>query len=322
MPSADEQSRDRQVGRRRRGSLGGLRYERSGCGLTALTSAQLLQDQPRTSRPFVRLLGQQGRDQAGEPLGGAGAKLRDQGWRFQHHLTHQPWHGRAGEWEPSGRHLEQHHPKRIEIGLPIGALPDQQLGGHVGERAQHQSGRGRSSGLQVPGGVAHHFREPEIHHLYPAVGGDHHVAGFQVAVQHPARVCGLQRRDDRNGELHHLIRLEASWGDQLLERAPLHQLHDHERDPIGLAHSVDGDHVGMVHRGERDRFPVESSHPLRMTAQHARQPFDRHPSPQRRVLGEEDLAHAALPQLCKNPELAQGGTDHSCPSCCVLRSWV
>jgi hypothetical protein len=142
--------------------------------------------------------------------------------------------------------------------------------------------------MGLPGGG-----DPEIHHLHPAAGREHDVAGLDVPVDDPDPVGDVQpvghaRRDPGRLQRRQGPAAAQSFG----QRLALEQLEDEER---GLAvHEVEHpDHIGVVQHGRGPGLAAEAPHRHRVVGQLLGEDLDRHPPAQQCVVGLPDLAHAA-----------------------------
>ena len=87
----------------------------------------------------------------------------------------------------------------------------------------------------------------------PSERDDQHVAGFDVAVNEPGRVRGVQRRGDLRDDVHGPLGGQgAALGEQVRQVGPFHEPHVDVELPVDLPEVVDGDDVWLVQlRGER-----------------------------------------------------------------------
>ncbi len=99
-------------------------------------------------------------------------------------------------------------------------------------------------------------------------------------------------------------------GDQGVERLAAHELHGEKRNAVRLLDRVDRDDVGVVQRRDGARLAPEALDPLRRSRHLGRQDLERDLARELRVLGQVDLAHAALAELPENPVLIQHLANH------------
>ncbi|HWL94796.1 MAG TPA: hypothetical protein VNT79_14855, partial [Phycisphaerae bacterium] len=108
---------------------------------------------------------------------------------------------RIRKWQPAGEKFEEHGPQRIDVGFRRDRSVEH-LGRHVRRRAGNRT-------AWTPCGAS--MAQPEIGNKEAALGGEHHVRGFDVAVdniplvQHADRPRrGFQGRQ-RNGRIQRPI---------------------------------------------------------------------------------------------------------------------
>ena len=108
-------------------------------------------------------------------------------------------------------HLVQHHSQRPDVGTPIGLLTQRLFGRHVGGSSQD---RGRISELRAIGKLC----QTKVHDLGLTLRGDHHVGTFDVAVDNAAFMSGLEALCGLGGDVKHLVEIQWSLGDLILDR--------------------------------------------------------------------------------------------------------
>jgi hypothetical protein len=152
------------------------------------------------------------------------------------------------EGSAPGEDLVQHGSGGIEIGARIDALTPHLLRRHVVQRSQDVAGT-RGTGI---GGAERHA---EIEQLGFAEGCNHDVGRLDVAVDHPAGVRVLQRRQ------HLADIVDAFHGTSRPGRAhlpvqvlALHELHHHGDLLVRLESGVQLRDVGMRKAGEQPDF--------------------------------------------------------------------
>ena len=101
-------------------------------------------------------------------------------------------------------------------------------------------------------------RQPEVQDLYVAIVGHHHVRGFQIAMDDVFPVRRRKRVGQRNRDVEEPRQREPAVRNPLVERAPLDELHRHERNIILFLDGEDGDDMWVVERGDGLGFPSES----------------------------------------------------------------
>ena len=158
--------------------------------------------------------------------------------------------GVTEERRPPGQQLVEHAAGGVEVGARVGGLATRLLRREILRGADH------SRGLRHRGtDVAQRAGDAEVHDLDVAVGGDHHVAGLDVAVHDAGAVAVVERVEDAARDLQGPLGRDARvLLQQLTQRLALDELHDDERDTGAvedvLAGVVDRHDRGVVqHRG-------------------------------------------------------------------------
>nr|WP_241682716.1 hypothetical protein [Actinomadura sp. J1-007] len=181
------------------------------------------------------------------------------------------------------------------------------LGRHVGERSDRRARLGDAGGP----GALQNGRDTEIEHFHSAVVGEHQVLRLDVAVDEPAFVRdgqnGADLRRDRRGLG---VRQRAPFGDQLVDRAALHQVHDQVEALLVDAGVVNGRDPGMPeprrHRHLAGEPPDQLGGVAAVGDDLVRDQLDRDPAAGGALDGLPDLAHAAPTerhgQLVATPE--------------------
>ncbi|MEZ4409528.1 MAG: hypothetical protein R3A52_24105 [Polyangiales bacterium] len=134
-------------------------------------------------------------------------------------------HGAPGvffEGAAAREELVEHDPEGEDVAPEVEPVAEHLLGRHVRGRAHHAEARV---------GLVDHLGEAEVGELHVAEARDQHVAGLEVAVQHPAQVGVLERaadlqRDHRGDVGRERSALAAAA--QLREGPPLDELHHDE----------------------------------------------------------------------------------------------
>jgi len=85
------------------------------------------------------------------------------------------------ERRPADQQLERDHTQGVEVGPLVGPLAVHLLRGHVVGRTQDGAGSCQAAAVRGLG-------EPEVQQLDRSGGGQHHVLGFEVAVDDAGRV--------------------------------------------------------------------------------------------------------------------------------------
>ena len=198
-------------------------------------------------------------------------------------------HGRcAAERGVPGQHLEQHEPRRKDVGAAIHILTPHLLGRHVARRAHHHSRHRQRRGVVHRERAA--ARQTEVEEL-DAVRREEHVRGLEVAVDDAAAVQRGERRENRQSDGGRVGHGERAVAETVGERFAVEQLHAEERLSLMLADVEELANVGMAHRSRGARFPHEPlAHPW---IGGVNDRLDRHGAGQ-----------AAIPALVDNPHPA------------------
>ena len=140
--------------------------------------------------------------------------------------------------------------------------------------------------------------DPEVRHLDPPLASDEDVVWLDVAVDDPVPVRGAECGEDLAGVVDRdLDRGLPAGDDQLLQRAPVEELH---RDVVGalrLAAVVDRDDVRMGEPGGVLRLAPEALHERVVRRVAVVEDLDRDAAAELLVLREVDVRHAARAQL-------------------------
>ncbi len=153
--------------------------------------------------------------------------------------------------------------------------------------------------------------ETEVENLGEAVGRDHEVAGLQVAVNN----AGGMRLGEPFGGLREVAEESAEVGPLLVNEAAQGLAADHlhrdvvQRLRVGRARRahrvapdlVDGDDVGVAQLRRRPGLELEAPDAVFVAHQVEGEDLERDVAPQRLVLGQVDLAHAARAEWRDDP---------------------
>jgi hypothetical protein len=190
-------------------------------------------------RVLLEELGDQRRESGGDRTG-EGLETRS---GTVEDLVHERGRRSRGERDPPRRHLEEHDAERVVVGALVDLAGDELLRGHVGDRPDDEAGVPEGSGVTRDGVARRQEREAEVEELQAAAGGDHHVGGLEIPMDHALLVGGRESFRDLDPEPKHFVRRERTVGQQLVEPLPLHQFQDQEVGPVlrvEIEHRVDG----------------------------------------------------------------------------------
>mmetsp|Transcript_3785 Transcript_3785/g.8191 ORF Transcript_3785/g.8191 Transcript_3785/m.8191 type:complete len:258 (+) Transcript_3785:153-926(+) len=188
-----------------------------------------------------------------------------------------------GEGGPAGDAVEDHHPHRPEVGSHPNPSLVPHFGRHVQRAPAHRPGLDRR--LDQLG-------QPEVDKLGFAVTRHHRVGGLDVAVQE-AVLVRVREPCQALGDDVHCLRCSqaASLLDHRGEGMSLDELHD-DGERWGVDDVVDDEDI-RVRLQPRNQLRLLQEGRLALGGDVAEH-FDCHPPCEARVIGEEDLAEAAL----------------------------
>ncbi len=157
------------------------------------------------------------------------------------------------------------------------------------------------------------FRQTEVEQLGRSAVRDEDVAGFQIAVNDPVRMRGVERVGDRCRQLQKLGQRQRAAREAVAQAFALQKLHHEKRHAAFATHFVNRADVRMVERRRRARLPVESLHRAFIRQECRREELERHLAAQSRVLRAVDNAHAAGADLFDHAVGADGLANHGRP---------
>ena len=212
---------------------------------------------------------------------------------------------KAFERQTTGRHLIEHHAEGPDIGAMVGLVAQRLLGRHVGRGAD---GCALAGQLRRRRGQ---LRQAEIHHDGAALGGDHDVGRFDVAMDGAVVVGFLEPLGHLNPEIDQPVDVERPLADHRRELAAFEIGHRDERLPIGLIDLVDRANVGVVQRRRGTGFAKETGLGVFRAECLGGKEFERNEPLQPQILGFIDNAHPAFPEFFENFVMGDGLPDHS-----------
>jgi hypothetical protein len=204
---------------------------------------------------------------------------------------------RSLERHLSREELEENHAQAVDVAArPLCRdLAACLFGGHVRRGADDEARLG-----EVGGGGADLPREAEIHDdRFPALV-DHHVRGFQVAMNHALGMRLVDGKGDGAGHPQGVGRRPGGVRrDDLGQRFALDVRHREVVLPVGAIHVVDGADTGVEQPGRRSGLAVKALQEDFVVV--ARQPrhFKGDLPLQQRILREVHRAHSSLPKKAK-----------------------
>ena len=203
------------------------------------------------------------------------------------------------------QHLEEDNPEGPNVGALVDGFPLRLLGAHVRGGAKDEAHlghrrRGDRRREREAAATAHSRRgvdrlgQSEVEHLHRPARRQLDVGGFQVAVDDPCAVRGLERIADLFGGMKRLVDRQWPLRDPIRQRGALDEL-EHQRLRIGgIFQTVDPADVGMVERGQHLRFAAEPRQPVGIVREGFGKDLQRDIPTELRIPGSIHFAHAAL----------------------------
>ena len=218
----------------------------------------------------------------------------------------------------AGQHLKEQATERPHVAPAIGGAPFRLLGAHVAGGAEDDAGlRGaerhgrrvcRGGAVGRPVAVVQRLAETEVEHLRLTVSGQHHVGGFQVAVDDAFLVGRDDRVRDLAGEVNRVVgRHRPRFLEHHVERLAVHEFEDEVRLRIGGFEAMDPGDVRMVQRGEELRLPLEARHAIVVGGDRCVQRLDCDRAIELGIAGAIHLAHATFAEKGRDFVQADSG---------------
>ena len=187
----------------------------------------------------------------------------------------------------TGQAFVEHARQCVDVGRRVDRLALEPLGGHVRHRPQRAARRRQPD---FPGSA----RQAEVDQVHEVAVGDQDVRRFDVAVDQPGGMRGVQRRRDLLDHLHREILRQRLF--RLAEHGPevaaLDQPHIQIEPAVDLAETVDRHHMWVVESGGGLRFAPEPRLERRVGRHGRRKHLERDYSVGPGVEGPVDLAHS------------------------------
>ena len=148
---------------------------------------------------------------------------------------------------PPGQHLVQHATEGPDVGALVERPAASLFGAEIRRRPEDDAVDGACGGqcrrLHQAGRRAvavDEFGEPEVEHLHGTRRGEHDVCRFQIAMDDPFLVGGLERVGDLSGDEQRLVCRQGAVGEPRGERLSVDQFEDERPQPGRLLDAVDG----------------------------------------------------------------------------------
>ncbi len=149
--------------------------------------------------------------------------------------------------------------------------------------------------------------QPEIEQLDPR-GGEHDVAGLEVAVDHAALVGSIESIGDLDADLHDLRQRDGTFFESFGQGFALQMLHDQEARPFLLTHIEERADVGVREGRDHLGFALEALLDLGRGGQVVRKHLDRDRAIETAIASQVDLTHAARTEGAENLVGSQVGS--------------
>jgi hypothetical protein len=165
-------------------------------------------------------------------------------------------HRRIGfERHATGEHLVDHYAERVDVGRRSNVRqPLRLFRRHIFRRSHHRSGDGQ------PAASTRAARQSKVGQVDPAVAIKHHIGRFDVAVDDAPAVGIVECAGNLFNQPDRLIeRQRAAFVDDLLQRAPIDELHRNIVQTLSLVHHIDRNDVGMLESGCTVGFLAKAS---------------------------------------------------------------
>ncbi len=203
----------------------------------------------------------------------------------------------AHERRAAREHFIEQAGRGIKVTSRVDRLSPGLLGRQVLRRSNNRLGLGHCGC-----GVGNRPGDTEIHHFHAAVGRDHHIGWFDVAMNDSGPVAVFECRKHAEGVLDGLVDTEFLGTDQITQRPAIDILHHDKRhgDRFGdvVHHALitgveDRHNAGMVQPRHRLRFAPETRLELRIAGQVRAEELDGHRTAQPDVTTEVNVGHTA-----------------------------
>ena len=224
--------------------------------------------------------------------------------------------GIALEGEISRGHLIKHHAQGEQIGTGIQFLSPRLLGRHVGHGSHGGPGGGQQGLRQLGGhlgvrlGLLGQLGQSEIQHLGVSPIGDEDVGGFNVPMNDPFSMGGIQSVGHLDSQIQQLSGVKRPVGHPFLEGLTHQKLHDHEGLAVVISDVVNDADVGMIQCRGGPGFALEAFQGLVIPGQGLGQELHRHLAAQPGVFRPVDHAHSTPTQFFQDLIVGNGLTNH------------
>ncbi len=221
--------------------------------------------------------------------------------------------GLAAKRPGAGEHLVKQHAGRKDIGARIDAIAARLFRRRVSRRAVGHADLGQLSLMNAAGlrfRFVEQFGQAKIQDLCLATFGDHHVAGFDIAMNDAARVRRGQRVRHLNPDAQSAFQFQWPPVNQLAHVFSFDVLHRNEVQTFGFVEIEDRADVRMIERRREPCFPGKTFQVGVFDGQFRRQDFDHDGAAQLVVGGFINRALSAGAELLENLVIAESLPDH------------
>jgi hypothetical protein len=213
------------------------------------------------------------------------------------------------ERHPAGQRFVEDGAEREEIRSVIDDASQRLFRRHVGQRAEHDVlvAHPLRSPLRRRRARADALGQAEVEYFHGALRRDHDVGALQIAVDDAAFARFLERPGHLHRDPDNSVHGEWPAAEHGRECATLDRFHRDVGPAVGLANLEDRTDVRMVQRRGRRSFAAEECTAVGIVGHVGAEHFQRHRSPQLRIVGEIDLTHPAASERAHDSEAADGG---------------
>ena len=214
----------------------------------------------------------------------------------------------------AGQHLVEDRAEREHVAAAVGVLaraparapctPPSRGAGRARSRPPGGAGTSVSPSVSTPSGALH-LREAEVEDLDPAVAGQEHVVGLEVAVDDVLAVRRGEAVRDAGRDLGGLARRDRPRAIRSRSVSPSSSSVTRYGAPVVRAEVVDDEHVRVVEGAGGAGLLLEAPQPVGVGGERGGQDLDRDDAAEARVERAVDLAHAAVGQRRRRSRTAR-----------------
>jgi hypothetical protein len=142
------------------------------------------------------------------------------------------------------------------------------------------------------GPAADDLGQTEIEDFDPATPGNKNIRRFDVAVNDPSGMGGIQGVRDLDAQRQEGIQIQRPAGNAMLERVAVEELHDDEGLGLRISDLVNGADVRMFQGGCGTGFAAKAFQGVLVFGNIGGQELDRDEAAEFRIFGLVDYAHS------------------------------